>query len=298
MTQRTAARSKTAFGGLLAAAVTSGMFGASALGAAPAANATCASFFGIGNGGGCTSTPFSVAIAIGSGATAYAGGLFGSAIAYGTGSIAYTEDAGIFTSAAALGDHSYALTGGVASLTLAVGSYTASVAASSPGTQIGNIALNFTSLEAASHAGEQVYADGFGAIAANFGGTSADVRAYGTFTTAINVLGTNHVYAGEVTDFQGDIAPNFASLAFSLFGSGNHVQAGPSVLTLAGSIAQTSAHVTKTGSGFNINGVTIGSAAAPAKATKAATTVSAASVTSTKKRAAGSVAAVKHTTKK
>jgi hypothetical protein len=42
--------------GFAAAAVAAAALVASSLGSAPAAHATCASFWGIGNGGGCTST--------------------------------------------------------------------------------------------------------------------------------------------------------------------------------------------------------------------------------------------------
>ena len=51
--------------GGLACAVTSGLLASAGLGLAPTANATCASFFGIGNSAECSSTLFSVAFAIG-----------------------------------------------------------------------------------------------------------------------------------------------------------------------------------------------------------------------------------------
>ena len=58
--------------------------GATGLGLAPTANATCASIFGIGNSADCTSTLFSGALAIGDGAVAHADGLFGAAFVVGT----------------------------------------------------------------------------------------------------------------------------------------------------------------------------------------------------------------------
>ena len=58
--------SKTRLGGaLLAMAIATGVSTA-AIGAAPAANATCASFFGLGNTANCSSGFGSIAIAIGS----------------------------------------------------------------------------------------------------------------------------------------------------------------------------------------------------------------------------------------
>jgi hypothetical protein len=59
---RTPMSADTTFGGLAAIAVTATVFANTALGSAPAALATCASFFGIGNGHSCTSTSGSVAI--------------------------------------------------------------------------------------------------------------------------------------------------------------------------------------------------------------------------------------------
>ena len=71
--------------GVLLGAVVSGALAAGTLTAAPTANATCASFWGIGNSADCTSKLFSVAIAIGGNAQAHADGLFGAAFSIGTG---------------------------------------------------------------------------------------------------------------------------------------------------------------------------------------------------------------------
>ena len=68
-------------GTLVACAVTSGIFASTGLGLAPTANASCVSLFGIPSGG-CTSTLFSVGIAIGDGAVANANGLFGAAFSF------------------------------------------------------------------------------------------------------------------------------------------------------------------------------------------------------------------------
>jgi hypothetical protein len=87
MTHTAISANKT-IGGLAAAALATAAFAASALGSAPPAHATCASFWGIGNGAGCTSTFGSVAIAIGTGAVAVTHGLFDTAIAVGPASTA------------------------------------------------------------------------------------------------------------------------------------------------------------------------------------------------------------------
>jgi hypothetical protein len=71
--------------GLFGGAVVSATLVAAALGTPATANATCASFFGIGNTAQCTSSTTSIAIALGQGATAKATGLFTVAIANGLG---------------------------------------------------------------------------------------------------------------------------------------------------------------------------------------------------------------------
>src|ERR1700750_640362 len=89
-------------GALVAGAVTSGLVASAGLGLAPTAKATCASFFGIGSGGDCTSNLFSVAIAIGDGAVAHADGLFGAAFVVGANSAAHTTSASVFNVATSL----------------------------------------------------------------------------------------------------------------------------------------------------------------------------------------------------
>ncbi len=77
----TTAKSRSAISGVLVAgAAATGVLAAAALGSAPSANASCASFFGLGNSADCSSTPLSIAIAIGNGASAHANGLFGGSL--------------------------------------------------------------------------------------------------------------------------------------------------------------------------------------------------------------------------
>ena len=89
---------------MLLAALVSGALAVGTLGEAPAANATCVSAFGIGNGGGCTSNLTSIAIAIGNGATANAGnGFFSGAFSFGTNAISATTFS-VMSFAVAVGD--------------------------------------------------------------------------------------------------------------------------------------------------------------------------------------------------
>jgi hypothetical protein len=94
---------------------------------------------------------------------------------------------------------------------------------------------------------------GAGNIAANIFGNATNVDASGLGVVAVNLLGnSNTVYAS--------ILPG--SVAVNALGSGNDVEAGPGLLAIAVSILQTNATVTKTGPGFNINGLGGGGVAA------------------------------------
>ena len=87
----------------LACVAVSGLLAGAAFGLAPPANATCASFFGLGNSAECTSTLFSVAFAIGNGATAHADGVLGASFAIGTAAAATSS--GALTLASAVGNN-------------------------------------------------------------------------------------------------------------------------------------------------------------------------------------------------
>jgi len=249
--------------GVLLGALVSGALAAGTLTAAPTANATCASFWGIGNSADCTSKLFSVAIAIGGNAQAHADGLFGAA--FSTGFDAEADAGGVFGIAAQLGQYGTASTGGPA-LNIAVGV--------SPGTP----AL----------LGTLVQANGVGNIAVNLFGTG-DVKfghrvvAYGYGNVAANLGGSDeHVYAGQGT--------GALNVAFNTLGYGNDVEAGPGPLAIAGSIGQTNATVVKKGPGFNINGIRVPNTAAAGGGTK----TSAPTVAATSHRASAATANVGH----
>jgi hypothetical protein len=106
---------KAATATTVAAAVATGF--ASLLGASPA-EAACASFWGVGNGNGCTSSPGSFAVVLTETGTAEAAGI-GGAIALGEGSLAQSH--GIFTAALASGKNTYAGAFGTGSLAQDVG---------------------------------------------------------------------------------------------------------------------------------------------------------------------------------
>jgi len=89
-------------GALVAFAVTGGLVASAGLGMAPRANATCASFFGIGNSAECTSTLLSIAVAIGDGASAHADGVLGGAFVVGANSTAATSSGSVFNVATSL----------------------------------------------------------------------------------------------------------------------------------------------------------------------------------------------------
>jgi hypothetical protein len=227
--------------GLTAAAVASTTLVASALGSAPTANATCASFFGLGNGGDCTSSFGGIAIAIGTGATATAMGFLSTAVAIGT--------------------DAQSLEYGALNLSVAVGTNGGAEAGSTTGADVGNIAISFGDDTAA------VSGFGVGNIALNFGNGNT-VAALGSLNTA-----------------------------YAIFSTKTKVTAQPGPLATAGSFFQTLATVTKKGPGININGISIGGAAAPAKTAHATPKTTAKAATATK-GITRSAAAHKHTSTK
>lgn len=244
--------------GVLAGVLACGVLSVSALGTAPPAHATCASFFGLGNSAECKSGFGSIAIGIGPGATAWAEGLFSAALAIGTNSTVYTDTNGVLQIGAALGDSAEAEAYGVLNIALAAGNDTAARAESG----IANIAVDLSNSESF------VLAKGSLNLAVSLAGGNKVVTAVGVANLAVNVVGVNKVTAGTYTPAPG--VPAFGSVAVSLFGSNNDVSAGPGPLAIAGSIGQSGATVTKTGPGFNINGVRVFGAAAERSGTKKA----------------------------
>ena len=237
---------KTRVGGaLLAAAIATGA-GLGAVGAAPAANATCASFFGIGNTGDCSSGFGSVAIAIGDFAIARADGLFGVAVSVGQQSYSTTTPGSFFTLAAALGIKATAQVNGILQAAISAGTKGSSNAGLDPAPlQFGNVALNF-----GNHISEitnGVSASGFGNMGVNVGGNVVFVQATVFLNNATNLFGSTTV----------DANGGALSWAFNVFGTGNQVTAGPGFLAIAGSLGQTGATIKQAPFGININGAAI-----------------------------------------
>ena len=221
-------------GAIAVGALASGALATAGLGSAPAANASCASVFGIGNSAQCTSSLFNLAIAVGTDAEAHADGLlpFGAAFAVGDGAMAEIDTG--FSLAVASGANSRAI--------VSVGA--------------GNLAANI------SGNATTVAASGLGAAAVNLLGGASDVEAVGLGVAAVNLLGdSDTVYAYLLP----------GNLALNAFGSGNDVEAGPGPLAIAASILQTNSTVATAGPGFNINGFAVGAPAALGNAKPAAT---------------------------
>jgi hypothetical protein len=275
MSQRTTKSINQTIAGLATVAITSGVFVASALSSPPTANATCVSAFGIGNSANCFSNFSSIAIAIGTGASAYADGLFGAAISFGNGALAATglgptDRSGVLDLALAIGDNAGAGTGG-------------------------SLALSVVALASGYNGAQAGSSSSLGSVAIVLGGSGPlnqpNVAATnGVGNIAVNFFGTQNVVAAFRT----------GSSAFSVGGSNNGVEAdGP--LAVAGSILQANALVIKSGPGFNINGLKLGSAAAPPQKAGSALktkTVRTAATGGSKNRATGSAAAPKHFSKK
>ncbi|BBX08190.1 hypothetical protein [Mycolicibacterium aichiense] len=267
------ARNKVA-GGILLASLGAGAV-AAALGSAPQASASCASFFGIGNSTNCFSTPTSVAIALGPGAQAYALGTLGSAISVGKLSFSKIEEDTVLNSVTALGysagayanrgsrlgtsvavgnDATAILAGGDLNFAAALGDSSVGYAGRTPlaDKAFGNIAIAVGS----SRYVAQAAAEGIGNIALNVFSPSSttpfgsNVLAVGSFNVAASFFSRDsQVFAG----FGGKQQTGTRNVAFSGFGRRNDIEAhGPG--SIVGSLFQTSTTVLRSGPGVTING--------------------------------------------
>jgi hypothetical protein len=242
-------------GGVLLGALVSGALAAGTLTGAPTANATCASFWGINNGGGCTSKLFSIAIGIGTGATATANGLFGGAFAIGTNANTQTDNA--FDFATAVGDNAIATADGIFGIAVQVGTgvtYTESTYGLGGGFGA-NIAINVTPGNAQPNGDNQTSARGTGNIAVNLFSNASSVKgsyltAIGLLNTAVNVLGpASDVNASQPT-FPGPLA--IGNLAFNVFGSENVLVAGSGPFAVTGAFNQHNVNVYQQSPGINL----------------------------------------------
>ena len=274
MFQRTPARPKVP-GVLILGALTAAALGIATVESVPTANATCASFFGLGSGGQCTSTIASIAIAIGENAEAHADGLLGAALTLGNNSNAVTFAGSLFNLAATLGDSNGSFAGGIGSLALAASGINQTVLAgeSPTGGDFGNIAASFGAPEA----GDTI-AKGVGNISVNLFG-SGDVDTNGVGLSTFNVVGlsnslTNRGVLNNVTNLSGDNNTitndvgdgGIGNLAFNAIGSANTIRSS-GTLAVAGAIGSTGQTVSQAGFGIN---VAVGRSAAQAAATKSA----------------------------
>lgn len=231
------------------------------VGLAPAANASCVSAFGFGNSSHCTSSPTTIAIAIGANADAEAIGALGAAIALGNS--AFAGIYGSFGSAAALGNSSSAIATNLG-IAIAAGSHSAahagaaqseffnlaaSIANNSEAEALGqgNVAINLFGSEA------KVHAFGTDLLAFNTGNKST-ITAWGTLSSALNLGGYQ-----VIVETAGD---SRAGSAFNVLGSGNAVGSAGGPFAVAGSVFQVGEKISQTGPGVHINGVKAGGAAA------------------------------------
>jgi hypothetical protein len=206
-------------GGVLALATSM----AAAITGAGTAAATCMSIGGLNNGGGCTSTAGSIAIAIGANATADAKGALNLSIAFGAKAVASTT--------------------GTLNTALAVGDDTLSVAGHASN-DVFNLAVDITpdkgpsEASAGSGAG---FGPGVGNVAINLAGPNTVVGSAGQFNRAINVNGATNVVAAtgslnRASNIGGSNNYVFASAgtskspglssAFNRWGNNNVVRAG------------------------------------------------------------------------
>ncbi len=244
------------------AAVTASALAAAAVGSVPTANATCASFFGIGSGGQCTSTLTSIAIAFGTNAEAHADGLLGAALTLGNSSSAYTVAGALANLAITTGDSNMTSAGGLGSVAFVASGINQSVIAGSGGItdgNIGNIAVSLASPEATETSATgianlslnlagagRVVGDGIGLTTANVVGLGADLSNGGTLNVVANVSGLNN----QISNLRN--SGGIGNLAFNFIGSDNVVETD-GILAVAGAIGSTGQTVVQSGPGINIS---------------------------------------------
>jgi hypothetical protein len=268
--------------GLAGVTVLTGALVATALTSPATASATCASFFGIGSTAQCTSSLTSIAIAIGTGATASATGLFTITVSNGLGNSAgqttLANADGRFNIAYAGGPNSGTLTHSNFSVGIVQGNRVVSIVGAVSGKDFFNAAVGLGSQGLTAPGATASYVllvAGNGNLAVDlFGGrglTGGGVEAYGTLNRAVNVGGSkNFVSAGTFAIPAGPARPSVLSTAFNLFGSGNVVESIPGPLAVAGAIGQTGATVKRSKPGITINGVALPAATAAGGKKKAA----------------------------
>jgi hypothetical protein len=245
----------------------SGALAIGALSTAGTAGATCASISGVGNGGGCTSSPGSFAVGLGNGTSATSTGLMSGAVANGL-----TNTTGQTTTANSFGNNSFAYASGPNTLAqagspvnpsstsnnlaIAQGSNVQAFAGFTPG-DTNNSAFNIAN-DTGPAIFNQVIAGGNGTtpgsgnIATNLGGVQGPgvslVQAVGNNNTATNLGGSNNlVQAGAF-----GLTPATSSTAFNGPGSNNIVSAGPGPFAVAGVLASSNNIVSQTGTGLHV----------------------------------------------
>lgn len=245
---------------LAIAALTAGALATAAMGSVPTANATCASFLGLGSGGQCTSTLTSIAIAIGTNAEAHAEGMLGAALTLGDSSTAGTAAGALLNVAVTLGNSNLTSAGGLGSVAFAGDGIDQAVVAG-VGTftegSIGNIAVSLASPEATTTA-----AAGIANLSVNLAG-SGTIIGIGTGLATVNVIGlsTNLDNAGVLNDATNLTGNNnsitvargaFGNLGFNLIGSDNVITT-EGVLAIGGAIGSVGQTVSQSGPGVNVS---------------------------------------------
>ncbi|MBB3603007.1 hypothetical protein FHT40_002668 [Mycolicibacterium sp. BK556] len=239
---------------LLAAMPLAGALVATAISAAPAASADCASFFGLGNTANCQSGPTSIAIAVGPNATATAAGWFGAALAVGRVPLIGTDNLGVatattsgaFTFAWAWGDNVTAQAGdlvgiatqwGTNGTTITKGAFNIAQAITNPfpfllpptseigmtlANGVGNVVTNGAFV---TEPGKSVSAVGFGNFAFNGWGFNNVVKSGGSQTSFFNSA-IDAFTSGDVTAGPGPFA---IAIAFGQAPGESTTQVGPGI---------------------------------------------------------------------
>lgn len=239
-----------------------GAFATAAVAAMPTAGATCFSLFGLGSGGQCTSTPGSIAVAIGTNAEAHADGFLGAAFAVGNFSSATTESGALMNFAITFGDSNFTSAGGIASVAFAANGINQAVIAGAGGLgsgSVGNIAVSVAGPQAT-----QTVAAGIANVSVNLAG-AGDIVGTGVGLTTVNAVGLgasleNVGTLNNITNLAGNnitITNNvgnggLGNFAFNVIGEDNVISTR-GALAVAGAFGSVGQTVAQDGPGVNVS---------------------------------------------
>jgi hypothetical protein len=241
----------------LGTATAAGAVGLAGLVAMPTANATCASFFGLGKSADCTSSLTSIAIAVGPNAQAHADGALGVAISWGDDVSSATG--GLWNFALTRGTNSSTYAGGILSAGFAWAANNATASAGTGSMSNNNWWNAAVVIGARTDEVTNVTVNGVGNLGVGFL-SSGDVEAQGMGTVTVNSLGpdnlliNNGVFSNASSFLSGGTTINNSgnlSWAWDIVGANNNLMT-TGKFSMAGAFSQQGETVVQDGPGVEI----------------------------------------------